>query len=273
MTGITPNPISRFYSRVARAIHKRVAKVLGYTSRVKSRGALESRSLGLGINGTVKRRIHLTFDDGPHLVNTPRLLDELKQAGILATFFVVGKKLQTQEGLDLLRRAAAEGHQIGNHTFSHPHLTELNEDQIREQILSTERLIGGADNGLKIFRPPYNDHNPMVDKVVQSLGYRMVSWNVDTRDWHAEQMNRWVECGMEQIAAQKDSIVLVHDIRPTTVENIGRFIARVRELSGSRFMPPSEAFQFGPRLPGISYLRKLLPSKWRGSQKEIRAQS
>jgi peptidoglycan/xylan/chitin deacetylase (PgdA/CDA1 family)/glycosyltransferase involved in cell wall biosynthesis len=270
---LTPNPISRFYARVAAAIRKRVPRALGYRARMNGRDAWESRFPGLRIHGTTRRRIHLTFDDGPHLVNTPRLLEELKQAGIRATFFVMGKKLQTPEGMELVRRAVAEGHQIGNHTFSHPHLTELNEDQIREQILSTEGLIGALDNGVKLFRPPYNDHNSLVDQVVESLGYRMVSWNVDSKDWHPEYKSEWVERAMEQIAAQRDSIVLLHDFSAVTVENFGEFIASVRKLSDGRFIAPSEAFPPARRWPGNSYLRMLIPLRWRGTNSALRAQS
>jgi peptidoglycan/xylan/chitin deacetylase (PgdA/CDA1 family) len=229
----------RSYDRVADAIYNRVARAFSSGDAVSNGDA---QKVVHSIHGITKRRVHLTFDDGPHPIHTPRLLDELKTAGVLATFFVVGKNLETSEGMDLVRRASDEGHQIGNHTYSHPYLTKLNEDQIREQISKTESLIGKMNKGVKIFRPPYGHHDSLVDHVAQSLGYRTVLWNVDTLDWNEEHRARWVERGMEQIVAQKDSIVLAHDIHASSVEGIGKLIANVQNLSGSRFMPPVEAY-------------------------------
>jgi len=208
------------------SLRRDMAALLGFFSALKS--------------GGVRRRIHLTFDDGPHLINTPKLLDELKQAGILATFFVVGRNLETQQGRELILRAASEGHQIGNHTYSHPHLTELNEFQIREEILRTEKLIDDASKGVRLFRPPHGEHNSLVDRVAQELGYRSVFWNVDTLDWHTRYEGRWVEHAMEQILNQQDSTVLAHDRIATTVAKVGSLIANIRKLSGSRFIQYSE---------------------------------
>jgi peptidoglycan-N-acetylglucosamine deacetylase len=189
-----------------------------------------------------KRRIHLTFDDGPNPLHTPVLLDELKQAGILATFFVVGKKLETPLGQGLIQRAAADGHQIGNHTYSHPHLTELTGDQIREEIVRTEKLIGNADRGVKLLRPPFGHHNSLVDQVAQELGYHLVLWNVDSYDWHLDYQSRWVNHAMKQIETEESSIVLAHDNLATTVAKVGTLIAQIRELSDSNFISSSEAF-------------------------------
>ena len=137
---------------------------------------------GLRVVGLKKRKVLLTFDDGPHPVHTLSLLNDLKRANIQATFFVVGKNLESSEGKELLRRAAAEGHQIGNHTYSHPYLTELQAGEIREEILRTEKLIGDLDRGVKILRPPYGAHNPLVDHVAreQAAGYFSGTWTAST---------------------------------------------------------------------------------------------
>jgi peptidoglycan-N-acetylglucosamine deacetylase len=215
--------------RLAQAIHKRVARIINFGARVIK----GSRS---GRPKIARRTIHLTFDDGPHPINTPKLLDELRRAGILATFFVVGKNLETPQGQELMRRAAAEGHQIGNHTYSHPHLTELSEAQIREEISRTEMLIGDASKGVKLFRPPYGEHNSLVDQVAHELGYSLVLWNVDTMDWHPKYEGRWVQQAMEKIVGQEESLVLAHDRITATAVNVGRLIANVRKLSGNTFI-------------------------------------
>lgn len=188
-------------------------------------------------------RVHLTFDDGPDLVNTPRLLDSLEAYGVLATFFVMGRNLETLEAQKLLERIATEGHQIGNHTFSHQRLTGLNEEQIRGEITKTEKLIGEADRGIKIFRPPFGDHNPLVDQIVQKLGYRLVLWNVDTFDWDPKYQRRWVKHTMDQIVLHEESVVLAHDTNATTVDQLGRLITNIRKFPLGELVQYSEILQ------------------------------
>jgi peptidoglycan/xylan/chitin deacetylase (PgdA/CDA1 family) len=174
------------------------------------------------------------------------LLDVLERFGVSATFFVTGRNLGTPQAQDLLARMVSEGHQIGNHTYSHPHLTELGAERIRECILKTEKLIGDADRGIKVFRPPFGDHNSLVDQIVQELGYRLVLWNVDTLDWHPEYQDHWVKHAMTQIVAQRVTCVLAHDPLTTTVDHVGSLIAKIRELSGSKFITATEAFPSPP---------------------------
>jgi len=182
------------------------------------------------------REIVVTFDDGPHTLSTPVLLDSLARHQIKAVFFVLGQRLETPKGKEILRRVADEGHYIGNHTYSHPNLTKLPEPQIREEIEKTAALIGDADRGLKLFRPPYGAHNELVDKVVRELGYRLVFWNVDSLDWHPNyKSGKWVDHAMEQIRAREDSIVLAHDIHRTTVENVEDLLGRIKRLRNVAF--------------------------------------
>ena len=188
------------------------------------------------LNNT-NRTVSLTFDDGPHPVNTPKLLDELKAAGIRATFFVVGKNLETSAGKALVTRAIAEGHQVGNHTYSHADLTKLTEDQIRAEITKTEALIGPAIGQHKLLRPPYGAHNSLVDKVVRELGYTIVLWNIDTLDWHPNyRQGPWVGHAMEQIEHREHCVVLNHDIHATTVAKIDDLIGQIRNLPNTQFV-------------------------------------
>jgi peptidoglycan/xylan/chitin deacetylase (PgdA/CDA1 family) len=254
--------VPQIFSRVATAVGKGDRdEVLSSGAVINRPHASPARLSSRRIGETRKQRIHLTFDDGPDPINTPQLLDELRQAGILATFFVMGEKLETSIGQELIERAAREGHQIGNHTYSHPHLTDLTESQIRTEISKTEQLIGNADRGVKIFRPPYGEHNPLVDRVTKELGYRLVLWNVDSRDWDPSYQDRWVDHAMQQIVTQRKSIVLTHDSQITTVAKVGTLIGNIRELSDSRFIRYSEAFPRIRSLLKLSYLRKFLPSR------------
>jgi peptidoglycan-N-acetylglucosamine deacetylase len=243
MTRLLVEKVSQLLGRLATAVHKRdLAEVLAGRATVNHRHRDYMRLPFQRVRGMSKPRVLLTFDDGPHPINTPKVLDELRHAGVQATFFVMGKKLETSLGQELIHRAAAEGHQIGNHTYSHPNLTELAEDQIREEILKTEQLIGDVSGGVKILRPPYGAHNSLVDQVAKELGYSLILWTVDTRDWYPDYDDRWVAHAMGQIVTQEQSIVLAHDNQHTTGTRVGTLIAQIRKLSGSRFVRYSEVF-------------------------------
>lgn len=249
-----PSPLSIYFRRILpgkvmihtaewafTAIRHLAAKAFNAEVCVEGGKVSDAFCSGPPIEKTTSRRIHLTFDDGPHLVNTPRLLDNLKEYGVLATFFVKGRNLETPEAQKLLERIASEGHQVGNHTYSHLHLTELGAEQIREEILKTEELIRGADRGIKIFRPPFGDHNALVDQIVEELGYTLVLWNVDTFDWHPKYQGCWVTHAMRRIKTHKESVVLAHDTNATTVGQVGSLVANIRKRTDSRLISYSEA--------------------------------
>jgi peptidoglycan/xylan/chitin deacetylase (PgdA/CDA1 family) len=185
---------------------------------------------------TTSRRVYLTFDDGPNAETTPQLLDHLKESGIKATFFVVGRNVENAGGRAIIERMAAEGHQIGNHTYNHPNLTRLDSARIEEEIKQTEVLIGPLDNGTKVFRPPFGYHNGIVDRAAAALGYKSVLWNLCAWDWRPHYQNRrWVCHIARQIAAGRDGIVLAHDVFPSTVAHVPELITAVQELSNVEF--------------------------------------
>jgi peptidoglycan/xylan/chitin deacetylase (PgdA/CDA1 family) len=183
------------------------------------------------------REVILTFDDGPHPVQTPKLLDTLAKFNIKAVFFVLGKKLETEQGRAIIKRAVAEGHTIGNHSYSHPDLTKLKEPQIRDELEKTQALIGECSRGLKLLRPPHGAHNQLVDRIARDLGFRLVLWSVDTMDWHPKyKPSGWVDFGLEQIEAREHSLVLAHDIHRTTVEKVEELVSRVKSLPSTSFV-------------------------------------
>lgn len=181
------------------------------------------------------REIAFTFDDGPNPKTTPKLLGILAKHNIKAVFFVLGEKIATPEGRQIVERAHREGHLIGNHSHSHPNLKKLSEQQIRSEITRTHDLICECVSGCKIFRPPYGAINSMVNKVLRDLDYDSVMWNVDTLDWKLKTNGAWVEHGMTQIKNREDSLVLMHDIHPTTVNNVENLIARIKKLPNTSF--------------------------------------
>ena len=124
-----------------------------------------------------EKYVALTFDDGPRRGTTERLLDGLKERGAKATFFLIGQ--QIEDNAALVARMAEEGHQIGNHTWSHQRLDGILPDEAAQEVARTEAaleaLLGGGEYWL---RPPYGQVAEGVE-----LGVPMVKWCVDPRDW------------------------------------------------------------------------------------------
>lgn len=181
-------------------------------------------------------KIVLTFDDGPNPEHTPRILDALAREKVPAVFFVLGERVQAPGGLDLVRRATAEGHRLGNHTFSHPRLTELSPKDVRSQILRTHELIAEFESDPRLFRPPYGASNDTINTIAKELNYETVLWNASFEDWRAEnQSSAWVETAMKQIAARHVAICLGHDLAHTA-EHLPRLLKEMKQFPNRRFV-------------------------------------
>jgi peptidoglycan-N-acetylglucosamine deacetylase len=124
----------------------------------------------------------LTFDDGPNPKWTPRLLDLLGEHGVKATFFLLGGRAQAEPAL--VRRIAAEGHLIGNHSWGHPNLALSGANKIREELaLTSHALEHISGERIRYFRPPFGARRPAVFRIARSLGLNVVTWNAMTSDW------------------------------------------------------------------------------------------
>ena len=172
--------------------------------------------------GGLKNKIVLSFDDGPNREWTPRILDVLKEKQVPGVFFVIGD--QANRAPDLLKREYNEGHEIGNHTFTHPPFNEdLSRTQLKWELNLTQRLIEST-LGVKslLFRPPYGiDHQPEYAEEVaqlpypQELGYIIVGQRIDPDDWrmmedkHQRPAQEIADDVMRQ--AKNGNIVLLHD--------------------------------------------------------------
>ena len=160
--------------------------------------------------------IAMTFDDGPHKTNTPRLLDMLKERNIKATFFLVGKC--AQEYPDIVRRILAEGHELGNHTWDHKQMTALSADNARKELSSTDAAVVAASNyHMRLMRPPYGATNLRIKQECLDLfNYQTILWDVDPDDWKrpgsAVVKQRIVS------ATRPGSIILSHDIHEPTID-------------------------------------------------------
>lgn len=167
------------------------------------------------MGGTDDSRVCLTFDDGPDPDWTPAILDILKSRDLKATFFIVGSEAEKYP--DIILRMAEEGHEIGNHTYTHPNLAEAPEALIKLELNATQRLIESIiGRSTALFRPPYDaDARPTnLDELVpigiaQSLGYLTVLESIDPRDWQEPDAGELLQRVKD--ARKNGNILLLHD--------------------------------------------------------------
>jgi cellulose synthase/poly-beta-1,6-N-acetylglucosamine synthase-like glycosyltransferase/peptidoglycan/xylan/chitin deacetylase (PgdA/CDA1 family)/spore germination protein YaaH len=193
--------------------------------------------------GAAPRKIALTFDDGPDPEYTPRILDALKEANTPATFFVIG--LNGELHPDLLKRELAEGHQIGNHTFTHPNVATISETQFRLEMKATQVLFESVlGRRTVLLRTPFaEDAEPDTPdevrplELVNDLGYVSIGMLIDPKDWQRPTVDqiveRTVDAAERGIGAEHRpvNIVLLHDSggdRSLTVEALPKLIAELR---------------------------------------------
>ncbi len=160
----------------------------------------------------VKPRIALTFDDGPHPVYTPKLLDGLKERNVKATFFVVGKNIEGRE--DIIKRMDEEGHLIGNHTYDHVKNTGLPEEEACAQITKTSELVKEiTGKNTEFVRPPFGAWDKKLE-----CGFEMfpVLWSIDPLDWTTKNVDAVVQKVLSR--AEENSIILLHDYYDSSVE-------------------------------------------------------
>lgn len=192
---------------------------------------------------TDQPKIALTFDDGPRSENTPALLEILQRFSVSATFFLIGKHIEANFGL--AQRIVGAGHEVANHTFSHPLLLRLDDGQIRNEITRTDQLLsslGGA--GAKFLRPPMGLFSRRVLDIVQECGYRTVIGDVYPRDSHFPGTAKIVRRVLSRTI--KGSIIILHDGGNSNHVDRSETLAAVQELipllkrRGFQFMTLSE---------------------------------
>ena len=174
---------------------------------------------------TGNKVIALTFDDGPGPY-TAHLLDILDQYGARATFFLIGSKVSGQASV--VRSIQARGHQLGNHSWSHPELPKLSVDQIAGEIDRTNEAIRQA-TGVKpsILRPPYGAVNGVVLEQIRTRGMSSILWSVDTRDW--ADRNSQIVCSRAVAGAHPGAVILMHDIHQTSVNAVPCILSSLKQ--------------------------------------------
>jgi peptidoglycan/xylan/chitin deacetylase (PgdA/CDA1 family) len=189
----------------------------------------------------------LTFDDGPHPEHTPVLLDLLRERNIRATFFVLGQRVASKPGI--VRRMAAEGHEVASHSWSHPQFTRLKMEAVESQLSRTHDMITKACGvAPKLYRPPYGSISLNQQRIVQQVfGYPAILWDVDTLDWQTPRNPEKVRDAVFT-QARAGSIVLMHDIHPTTIEAVPEILDGLVER-GFHMVTVSELLQHDTATP------------------------
>lgn len=189
----------------------------------------------------------LTFDDGPDTELTPRVLDVLAQHRVKATFFLVGAKIAGKESI--VQRIHADGHEIGNHTWSHRKINELSPQELQNDIAHAQHAIAAAGAPTpRLFRPPYGLFSPMIRSHVPMT---IVSWNVDPEDWKAKKPEKVTEHVLAY--AKPGAIVVLHDTEKLTADALDPLLAALEQQY--HLVTVSELLGISPGQPGIFYGR------------------
>lgn len=194
--------------------------------------------------------IAITFDDGPHATNTPRLLDMLSSRGIKATFFCVGTNVARYP--NIVRRIIADGHEMANHTWNHPKLSSLGDSGVRSELdRANAGILNVAGVAPRMYRPPYGAITARQKQFIMSeYGYPTILWSVDPQDW--QRPGPAVVTSRILAGTKPGAIILVHDIHPPSVDampaTLDGLLAR-----GYRFVTCSQLIAMGSgRTPGPS---------------------
>jgi peptidoglycan/xylan/chitin deacetylase (PgdA/CDA1 family) len=182
--------------------------------------------------------IALTFDDGPYPVFTPLLLDVLHELHVPATFFLIGR--DAEQWPELTRRIEADGHEIADHTYSHPNLDEETPEQVRDELEKGRDVLWPLvhDPSVRtLMRPPHGRYNEDTLRAIQSTGYQVVLWTYDSGDWRTLSTAE-IEAGVIDHATAPD-IVLLHSGKLATIDAIPKIVERFR-AAGYEFVTAGE---------------------------------
>ena len=157
---------------------------------------------------TDEKAIALTFDDGPHPKYTAQILDILKEYGVKATFFVIGKNVENFR--DIFKRCVTEGHEIGNHTYTHATADACSYEEFKKEITKTDKIIfDHTGKRTSLFRPPTGLCNQNTVSLSKELGFKTIVWNIDTRDWAHTRTDKIINAVLGNV--KSGSIILMHD--------------------------------------------------------------
>ncbi|MCC0566775.1 MULTISPECIES: delta-lactam-biosynthetic de-N-acetylase [Brevibacillus] len=181
------------------------------------------------LGDTSKKELFLTFDNGYENGFTPRILDILKEKKVPATFFVTGHYVKDQP--ELLKRMTAEGHIIGNHSWSHPDMTQISNERIKEELDKVKQAVAEVtgQKEMAFLRPPRGIFSDRTLAVSKKLGYTNVFWSIAYKDWDTKAQKGW-KYAYDSVLAQlhPGAVILLHSVSRDNAEALGKIIDAAR---------------------------------------------
>ena len=183
-----------------------------------------------------QRRVTITLDDGPEPGQTPWILDVLRKYNVKATFFLIGQKAAAHP--ELVRMIEADGHIIGDHTWTHPNFHDISVAQQTSEFEKNANLLGSYFHPLKLFRYPYGNSTCATNELAHSQGFRLVGWHADSCDWAfnktgsvpekdakicevaPQNMSNFVGHVVSAVNLRGGGILLMHEIQPNTIRKL-----------------------------------------------------
>jgi len=215
---------------------------IGKLSNPSSRKTFELRGDLLVSGNPHLKEVALTLDDGPYSESTLSILDTLSKERVRATFFLIGKRIE--ERPELVRRMLRDGHEVGNHTYSHKRLDELSASDTESELWNCELAFENATGSkMHLMRPPGMRFNNKVLEVCQDLGYLTIHWNVAVGDYVPLEPKVIATRVLNQ--AKHGSVILLHDC-PETARALPEIIAGLKGR-GYRFVTTSRMLARLPR--------------------------
>jgi len=182
------------------------------------------------LGDTSRKELFLTFDNGYENGYTPPILDVLKEKQVPAAFFVTGHYVKSEP--DLIQRMVAEGHIVGNHSWSHPDMTTLSESQITEELDKVKTAVADLteQKEMRYLRPPRGIFDERVLAVSRKAGYTNVFWSIAYADWDTKQV-RGAQYAYDKVMAQlhPGAVILLHSVSKDNADALGRIIDDARK--------------------------------------------
>lgn len=191
----------------------------------KAAGEATSTAKVASVDCAKVKCIALTFDDGPGKY-ADKLLDTLKKYKSKATFFLEGQYVKSRPAF--AKRMVAEGHDIGNHSYTHPHLREISEDRIREELTKTQDLVKKVTGKYPTtIRPPYGEFDERVQAIATEMGMPIILWNGGSRDWATRNETAIYNEVLKN--AKRDGVILMHDWVEQTVKVMPKLLVALQK--------------------------------------------
>jgi peptidoglycan-N-acetylmuramic acid deacetylase len=182
------------------------------------------------LGDTTKKELYLTFDNGYENGYTKRILDILQEKKVPATFFVTGHYVKDQP--ELLKRMVREGHLIGNHSWSHPDMTRISDNRIKEELEKVQVEVAqvAGQKEMRFLRPPRGIFSERTLAVSKAMGYTNVFWSLAYKDWDTKAQKGW-KYAYDNVMAQlhPGAVLLLHSVSRDNAEALGKIIDDARK--------------------------------------------